>query len=381
MAFTLIVQGLYFERTLEQFNPAMREVMGVIARSDRSSLSDEVRYSLLLDALERTVASEQETRQFAANLSAIESDQKRIPRLAALLSLPIALLISFVASGFVVGPIRRVSAAAAQIAGGDLSARAVLPDFPPNAGELEGLTRNFNRMAEALERLERERQSMIANAAHELRTPLTILQGQIDAMREGVRPLDDASLARLDRQTQLLARLVQDLRTLSLAEAGRLSLDVRTLDAARFAERVGASFSERAAERSIHLSFVSELPGPSAEAGVTADPDRLEQILSNLLSNALQHTPAGGKVTLSVARCQAQIAFTVEDTGPGLTSEVLARVFDRYYRASGGVASGSGLGLAISSALVALHGGSVEVENAAGGGAVFRVLLPSVPSA
>ena len=371
MAFTLVVQGIYFERSLEQFNPAMREAMRTLASSNPSN---ETRYRLLQAALEQTVASEQETRQFAANLSTIESAQQRIPRLAALLSLPIALLISFIASGFVVRPIRRVSAAAAQLARGNLSARAVLPAFPPNAGELAALAGDFNAMAEVLERLEHERQNMIADIAHELRTPLTILQGQIDAMREGVRPINDASLARLDRQTQLLARLIQDLRTLSLAEAGRLSLDLKVLDIAQFAKQVTVSFKERAAEKKIHLSFA---PG-TEHVNVQADPDRLEQILSNLVSNALRHTPEGGEVTVSAQRCRAQVRLSVTDTGPGLSKDALAYVFDRFYRAEKQArgAANSGLGLSITKALVELHQGAIDVTNAAQGGAVFRVSLP-----
>lgn len=379
MAFTLIVQSIYFERYLEEFNPAMREAMQTIARSNLSSLSGEARYNLLQNALEQTVASEQETRQFATNLSTIRSTQRRIPRFAALLSLPIALLASFVGSGLIVQPIKRVSTAAAQLAGGDLSARAVLPQFPPNANELVSLTQNFNMMAQTLERLEHERQNMVTDIAHELRTPLTILQGQIDAMREGIRPTNDASLARLDRQTQLLARLVQDLRTLSLAEAGRLSLDLRVLDIVRFAEQVTASFGEKAVERSIYLSFV---PAVKEEVKVEADPDRLEQILSNLVSNALRHTPEGGSVAVAVQRYGAQVRLSVTDTGLGLSDDALTYVFDRFYRAekyAQGTTKGvgnSGLGLSIAKALVELHGGSVGAANTAQRGAVFHVSLP-----
>ena len=375
MSFTLIVQEVYLTNNLEQFNPAMSEAIRAIARSE---LSDEAQYRLLLESLQRTIASEQETRQFAAQLGNIESAQRRIPRLAALLSLPIALLVSFAGSSFVVRPIKRVSAAAAQLAGGDLSARAVLPKFPPNVNELISLTQDFNAMAETLERLERERQDMIADIAHELRTPLTILQGQIDAMREGVRPMSNASLARLDRQTQLLARLIQDLRTLSLAEAGRLSLDLRVIDIPQFAERVTSSFNERAAEKRVHLSLAPD----TARAQVRADPDRLEQILSNLISNALRHTPEGGSVTVSVQRWGAQVRLSVTDTGLGLSEDALAHVFDRFYRAekqSQGTTKStghSGLGLSIAKVLVELHGGSVGAANTAQGGAVFHISLP-----
>ncbi len=375
MSFTLIVQEVYLTNNLEQFNPAMREAIRAIARSE---LSDEAQYRLLLESLQRTIASEQETRQFAAQLGNIESAQRRIPRLAALLSLPIALLVSFAGSSFVVRPIKRVSAAAAQLAGGDLSARAVLPKFPPNVNELVSLTQDFNAMAETLERLERERQDMIADIAHELRTPLTILQGQIDAMREGVRPMSNASLARLDRQTQLLARLIQDLRTLSLAEAGRLSLDLRVIDISHFAERVTSSFNERAAEKGVHLSLAPD----TARAQVRTDPDRLEQILSNLISNALRHTPEGGSVTVSVQRWGAQVRLSVTDTGLGLSEDALAHVFDRFYRAakqSRGTTKStgnSGLGLSIAKVLVELHGGSVGATNTAQGGAVFHISLP-----
>lgn len=306
--------------------------------------------------------------------------QERIPLTATIQSLPIALLVSLAGAWLVARPIRQVSAAAAQIAKGNLKVRAPSSgNWGTSAGELIRLVSDFNAMAESLETLESERQHMIADIAHELRTPLTVLQGHIDAMREGVRPLNDASLASLDRQTQHLARLVQDLRTLSLAETKRLSLDLRVLDPARFVERVAASFSEKAAEKFIDLSFVSTLDGNTR---VEADPDRLEQVLTNLIDNAIRHTPERGNIIVSVQKYADQIRLSVADSGRGLSGEGLAHVFDRFYRAEGHAkgAANSGLGLAISKALVELHRGVISVENTPQGGAVFYVLLPIVPA-
>ena len=371
----LVVQDIYFARSVEQLNPALKDAEATMQALETSAtLGEEARFDIIREALRKTAASESETKQLLLRLDADYNAQRRIPRLAALISLPIALLNSAILAWIIARPIRRVSQAAAQIAGGDLSARAA-PTHPVKkmAGELVELTYNFNAMAAALERLEHERQNMIADIAHELRTPLTVLQGQIDAMREGVRPLSDTSLARLDRQTQLLARLIQDLRTLSLAEAGRLSLNFERVDFAKFVARVTASFNERSAHRGVHLTFTSNVQGML----IVVDPDRLEQVLSNLISNALRYTPKGGTVAVRVQSLKNCVSLAVEDTGPGLSEEALARVFNRFYRAGNrtSVSEGSGLGLAIAQALIKLHKGTIEVTNAAHGGAVFRVTL------
>ena len=273
-------------------------------------------------------------------------------------------------------PITAVAAAAARIAEGDLSARAGLP-----AHELRGqsetalLALHFDKMADALEQLERERQALVADIAHELRTPLTILQGQLDAMQDGVVPFDRDELAKLDAQTELLSRLVGDLRTLSLADAKRLTLERVETDLVGVARRVAESFRDKAARGGLTLEFRASAP----QVPLLADPDRLAQVLTNLLENAVRYTPAGGWVGVSVRALPGGAEVSVEDSGPGLSGEAQGRVFERFYRAEtsrGRAGGGSGLGLAIVRTLVELHGGRVEAHNRTEGGAAFHATLP-----
>lgn len=279
-------------------------------------------------------------------------------------------------------PITAVASAAAKIADGDLSARADLPHYARHSqDETAVLAYNFNRMAAALETLEQERQAMIADIAHELRTPLTIVQGQLDAMQDGIVPFNHSELAKLDMQTELLARLIDDLRTLSLADARKLTLECVPTDLVYLARRVTDSFHDKAQNAGLELSFRAH----STFAPLEADPDRLAQVLTNLLENAVRYTPEGGRVGVSVRVLPGGLEVSVEDSGPGLEPEALRRVFDRFYRADssrrrGG--GGSGLGLTIVRTLVELHGGRVEAHNRTEGGAAFHVTLPqSVPRA
>jgi signal transduction histidine kinase len=274
------------------------------------------------------------------------------------------------------GPITAVAGAAARIAEGDLSARAALPHYALGSrDETAMLAHHFNAMAAALEQLERERQALIADIAHELRTPLTILQGQLDAMQDGIVPFDQSELGKLDAQTELLSRLIDDLRTLSLADAKRLTLERVLTDLVPLARRVCESFQEKAQRQGLTLDFRTTAP----HAPLEADPDRLAQVLTNLLENAVRYTPPGGWVGVSVKTLPGGLELSVEDTGPGLSGEAQARVFERFYRAEtsrGRAGGGSGLGLAIVRTLVELHGGRVEAHNRTEGGAAFHVTLP-----
>ncbi len=273
-------------------------------------------------------------------------------------------------------PITAVAEAAARIAEGDLSARAVLPAYAQGSRDETGmLARHFDKMAGALEQLERERQALIADIAHELRTPLTILQGQLDAMGDGIVPLDRSELGKLGVQTELLARLIDDLRTLSLADAKRLTLERVDTDLVRIARRVCDSFREKAGRQGLSLEFRTG----ATHAPLRADPDRLAQVLTNLLENAVRYTPAGGWIRVSVAAPSGGAELSVEDSGPGLPKEAQAHVFERFYRAETSrsrLGGGSGLGLAIVHTLVELHGGRVEAHNRPQGGAAFHVTLP-----
>ncbi len=374
----LVVTEMYsmsrqYENLPANFRNGIDEVV------DDPELSREEQLPLIKALFRDLISSDENFERFLTALLNILNGRLRSLLIAALIAVPFGVLVALLIARHISKPITNVSHAARRVAHGDLSAR-VVPPARTKHGEIGELTHNFNAMAESLERLERERQAMIADIAHELRTPLTILQGHIDAMEDGVLPLDGDSLQTLTKQTQLLSRLVQDLRTLSLADAGRLSLERRPTNLTEIVRACSAAFagSARAKEVTIRL----ELPGA---LHVYADPDRLSQVLGNLLSNALRHTPPGGEVVLRLeARTggrngAASTVLTVADSGPGLSEDALARIFNRFYRADlsrGRATGGSGLGLAIVRALVELHGGQVSASNQDAGGAVFRVALP-----
>jgi signal transduction histidine kinase len=278
-------------------------------------------------------------------------------------------------AGRLARPLTALSAAARRVARGDLAAR---PQVPPRllrrADETGGLLRDFTAMAEALEHLEAERRVGAASVAHELRTPLTVLQSRLEAARDGLLRVDDGELATLLQQTRVLSRLVDDLKTLSLAEAGRLHLAPRSVDLGHLAQRVAMGFRTAAAARGVRL----DLGVPPAAVRARADPDRVAQVLANLLDNALRHTPAGGAVRVRVAQGADGAVVTVADSGPGFPDDVLDRVFDRFSRADTArsrATGGSGLGLAVVKTLVDLHGGRVEARNA--DGAQVVVTLPT----
>lgn len=302
--------------------------------------------------------------------------QSRLLILAALLALPFGLTAAILIARHVSRPIESVSRAARLVATGDLAARAEQPAMIDPASEGGELISDFNQMATSLEFLEEERQNMIADVAHELRTPLTVVQGQLDAMQYGVVPTDAEQLAKLNRQIGLLSRIIKDLRILSLADARRLSLDVRTLDLQALAHDIVDGFQDQALAEGIALSFIPASHGP---VEVEVDGDRIAQVLINLLGNALRHTPSGGTVTVSIATAAQLVSIKVRDSGSGLPDELLERVFQRFYRTDESrsrASGGTGLGLAISRAIAELHGGTVTAANAADCGAEFTLSLP-----
>ena len=272
-------------------------------------------------------------------------------------------------------PLSAVSKAARLFAEGDLSARARL--LPGQGryerrwgGEAIRLVDDFNAMAASLERLEAERQATTAAIAHELRTPLAVLQARLAALRDGIFALDAREVQLLAQQTDLLARLVEDLRTLSLAEAGKLTLNLHTCNLSALVRDVVESFEPRAAAKGVRLEVRAE------EATLMGDAPRLRQVVGNLLDNALRFAPERSSVEVTLRTDQVGVSLLVRDTGPGLSESDRVRVFERFYRADA-ERSGSGLGLAIVKSLVELHGGRVEAMNAPEGGALFRVSLLS----
>jgi two-component system OmpR family sensor kinase/two-component system sensor histidine kinase BaeS len=267
-------------------------------------------------------------------------------------------------------PIRRLTAAAHAISAGDLSQRVVVH----SGDELGDLAGAFNTMAENLAAAEGQRRQMAADVAHELRTPLSVIQANVEAMQDGVLPTDAEQLASLHQETLLLSRLVADLRLISLAEAGQLKLERTDVDLSDLLRK--AVERMHPAAKAIGITLNTDLP-PSGP--VLADSDRLNQVIGNLMENALRHTPAGGAVTLQLGLAGPDPAgapalqaggkaylVTVTDTGVGIPPEDLPHVFDRFYRADKSrtrATGGSGLGLPIVRRLVEAHGGRVWADS------------------
>jgi two-component system, OmpR family, sensor histidine kinase BaeS len=273
----------------------------------------------------------------------------------------------------VVLPLADVMVAADRVAAGDLSVR--VPTHGP--GEFRRLAESFNRMTEELEQADRRRRNLTADVAHELRTPLHIIQGNLEGVLDGVyEPTQDHVRATLD-ETRLLARLVEDLRTLSLAEAGQLPLVVEPVDIADLLADVETGFGAQAESAGIDLRVETADP---ARLIVTGDAGRLDQVLGNLMTNALRHTSTGGTITLRAEPMAAGVRILVSDTGQGIPAEDLPYIFDRFWRGdrsrshAGG--AGSGLGLAIARQLVQAHGGTIRAESRPGEGTTFTIELP-----
>jgi two-component system OmpR family sensor kinase/two-component system sensor histidine kinase BaeS len=243
--------------------------------------------------------------------------------------------------------------------------------------DVADVARAFNDMADSLQRAEALRRNLMADIAHELRTPLTVLQGNLRALLDGVYPLELGEIATLYDETRLLNRLVDDLRELSLAEAGQLRLNLQATDVRALLQAAAASFAPVAEAHAPRVSLAVEVN--DGLPLVNTDPDRLAQVVRNLLSNALRHTPGGGKVTVSASAEKKMIRVVVVDTGDGIPADELPYVFDRFYRGDKSRArasGGSGLGLAIAKTWVAAMGGEIGVESEPGRGSRFWFTVP-----
>lgn len=284
----------------------------------------------------------------------------------------VALLLGSVLFFQIVSPVQRLTSAAQKIAAGDLSQR--IPT--QSQDEIGTLAESFNQMADSLAKHEELRRNLIADVAHELRTPLTVIQGNLEAMLDGILPINPQEIATLRDETALLARLVSDLRLLSLAEAGQLKLERVSTDPAELVARAVEPFRVQAQSSRVELTVETAPNLPS----INVDADRIAQVIRNLLSNALRHTPPGGQVTVTCGKDKSHnLLVTVADTGEGIPLDDLPFVFDRFYRADKSrsrTSGGSGIGLAIVKQLVQAHGGKVWVESQPGRGATIGLLLP-----
>ena len=268
-------------------------------------------------------------------------------------------------------PLAGIMMAADAVAEGNLTVRV----SGHTGGPFEGLARSFNRMIEELERTDQLRKNLTADVAHELRTPLHIIQGNLEGVLDGVyQPTPEHIAATLD-ETRLLARLVDDLGILSLAESGQMELMKETVGVAEFLEDVAATFKGQSETRGV--AMVVDVPADGRGLTVQADAGRMQQVLGNLVSNALRHTPAGGGITLAGRATQGGIRLTVADTGEGIPAGDLPYIFERFWRGDKARReAGAGLGLAIARQLVQAHGGRIEVESQVGRGTTFTIILP-----
>ncbi|MGD8406373.1 MAG: ATP-binding protein [Anaerolineales bacterium] len=270
-------------------------------------------------------------------------------------------------------PFADIMSATDAIAKGDLSVR--LSESDRRRGPLDNLARRFNNMVAELERAEQQRRNMTADIAHELRTPLHIIQGNLEGMLDGVYEPTEENITDTLEETRLLARLVEDLQTLSLAEAGQLPLHPTRFLLADLLTDAATGFESRAAAQNVTLRV--DIPNPSLE--IEADYDRLIQVLANLLTNALRHTPEKGRISLQGESISEGIRITVSDTGAGIPAEDLPYIFDRFWRGDKSRArteGSSGLGLAITKQLVLAHGGVITAKSEVGDGAIFMIELP-----
>lgn len=267
-------------------------------------------------------------------------------------------------------PIDDLSAAADRIERGDFSVRVE----ERGSSSVQGLVRAFNDMSARLASLDTGRRTFLADVAHELRTPLTVIEGQIDAIEDGVYPADRAHLAPIREQIRTLEQLIDDLRTVGLAESGSLPLDRQPTDLGALMDDVVAAFAPqaRAAEVTLAADHAAGLPAASI------DPQRIRQVLGNLLANSLRSTPADGRITLSARASPDGATVTVEvaDTGRGIAPELLPRVFDRFVKGEG--SPGSGLGLAICRDIITAHGGEISIASEPSRGTTVTFTVPAV---
>jgi two-component system OmpR family sensor kinase/two-component system sensor histidine kinase BaeS len=299
----------------------------------------------------------------------------RLTCLVAFLPGVLTLLIGFLLTRRMATPLADVIAAAQSVAAGDLSTRVQVR----GPGDLRSLSDSFNRMADALERTDRERRNLLADIAHELRTPLTILRGKLEGMVDGVYPADEAHVAPVLEETYVLERLVEDLRLLTLAETRQLHFDREPVDLGDLAERAADLFGAEAADRGIGITVRIE-PGLPA---ILADPQRVGQVIGNLLSNALRYVPERGQIEIAAQRCDGGVELAVSDNGPGVAESDLPHLFDRFWRGEKSRArseGGAGLGLAIAKQLVEAQGGAMAARPRPGGGLHVSFVMPAFQS-
>lgn len=306
-----------------------------------------------------------------ADETRLVSRLNRAALIAGLIAGGISLLLALLLAYQLLRPVHLLKSATEKLARGDLNQRVTVK----GKDELASLGNAFNQMASSLQQAEKVRRDMTADIAHELRNPLAVQRANLEALIDEVYPLSIENLQPILEQNHLLTRLVGDLHTLALAEAGELRLERIPVDITDLVNRVVDRYLPQADSRHITIDIHLKDSIPKA----SLDPGRVEQILGNLLSNALRHTPDDGHISLELSCGPSEVQIAVHDSGPGIPEESLPHIFDRFYRAdrsrsrSGG---GAGLGLTIARRLAEAHGGNLIARNHPDGGAEFVLNLP-----
>jgi signal transduction histidine kinase len=322
-----------------------------------------------------------------AEVAALEQPAARVPDsaafqsileqsllIAAFAALGAAVIVSLFVSHRIVQPLQIISQVSRRLAQGSYHERTVLP----SDDELAELSRSINQLAEALEFTERRRMTLIADVAHELRTPLTTIEGYMEGLMDGMIPPNQHAYSLVLRESVRLQRLVNELALLSRIEAGEVTVTPRALPLPEVVERVREQLLPLYEAQDI--AFATDIPPDLPE--LWADPDRLAQILLNLLGNALRYTPAGGAITISARPLEGAVQISVRDTGIGIAAEHLPHLFERFYRVDKSrtrSSGGTGIGLTIARHLVHAHGGEIWAESeGAGHGTTFHLTLPAL---
>lgn len=306
---------------------------------------------------------------------AFKERQERVAWYVALLAVLMAGLIAWLLGRGTLVPARRLALAAHELAHGNYGIR-VQPEAQDELGEL---SRVFNRLANTLQQNENMRRAFMADVSHELRTPLSIMRGELEAVEDGLQPLDERLLQSLQAEVYSLAKLVDDIHVLSMAEVAALSYQWQPVDVVDLVDTDLPGWQERLAGKGLGLKRI----GLVDRITVSGDPDRLRQVFNNLMENTVRYVDAGGAVEVGIQTEAGHVSVTVDDSGPGMPPEEHARLFDRFYRREASrnrATGGSGLGLAICRGIVEAHGGSIAAMSSPLGGLRIRITLPMTGS-
>ncbi len=302
-----------------------------------------------------------------------DQQQRRTSWLIVALATLLAALVTWRLSRGLLAPVKRLVAGTHQLAAGDFSTRVT----PGSRDELGQLAQDFNRLAGSLEKNQRMRRAFMADISHELRTPLAVLRGELEAIQDGVHQLTPEVMQALQGEVATLTKLVDDVHQLSLSDEGALAYRKSTIDLVPLLQLTVANFQARLERHPLRVQLT--LPQQALQFG---DPDRLQQLFSNLLENSLRYTDPGGWLHIDLTTDQQDIAITFEDSAPGVTDQQLSHLFERFYRTEGSrnrASGGSGLGLAICQNIVDAHDGRLTAAHSAAGGLAVRVYLPHSP--